>query len=63
MTCDASLETPGSRCAGRPQGRTGLTFVRPDCPIIVTLAERRGPLPVPYVRMVIRALEECCDDE
>ena len=47
----------------RPTARSHRTFVRPDCPFIVTLAERRGPLPVPYVRMVIRALEECCDDE
>jgi len=47
----------------RPTAGSHRTFVRPDCPFIVTLAERRGPLPVPYVRMVIRALEECCDDE
>ena len=54
-------------CAGfemrRPTAGSHRTFVRPGCPFIVTLAERRGPLPVPYVRMVIRALEECCDDE
>ena len=47
----------------RPTAGSHRTFVRPDCPFIVTLAERRGPLSVPYVLMVIRALEECCDDE
>jgi hypothetical protein len=39
------------------------TFARPGCSMIVTLRDTRGPLFAAYVRTVVRALEECCDDD
>jgi len=39
------------------------TFAKPGCSMIVTLVDTRGPFFAAYVRMVVRALEECCDDD
>ena len=46
----------------RPTAGSHRTFAMPGCQVIVTVAERRGPLPLPYVRLALRAIEECCED-
>jgi predicted RNA binding protein YcfA (HicA-like mRNA interferase family) len=56
------LEDAGFVMRSRTSG-SHRTFAKPACSLIVTLVETRGPLFAAYVRMVMRALEECCDDD
>ena len=56
------LEDAGFVMRSRTAG-SHRTFAKPGCSLIVTLVEARGPLFAGYVRMVVRALEECCEDD
>jgi predicted RNA binding protein YcfA (HicA-like mRNA interferase family) len=37
-------------------------FTKPDCEMGVSIPQKKGPVLVAYVRKVVRALEECCDE-
>lgn len=56
------LEEAGFVMRSRTAG-SHRTFARPGCSMIVTLRDTRGPLFAACVRTVVRALEECCDDD
>jgi predicted RNA binding protein YcfA (HicA-like mRNA interferase family) len=56
------LEDAGFVMRSRTAG-SHRTFAKRGCTVIVTLPDSRGLLFAAYVRMVIRALEECCDDD
>jgi hypothetical protein len=57
----AILEASGFVLHPRQKG-SHRTFQKPGCVIAPTLVEERGPVKAYAVRMVIQALEECCDD-
>jgi predicted RNA binding protein YcfA (HicA-like mRNA interferase family) len=56
------LEDAGFVMRSRTAG-SHRTFAKPACSVIVTLVDTRRPVFAAYVRMVVRALEECCDDD
>jgi HicA toxin of bacterial toxin-antitoxin, len=57
----AILESAGFVMHSRQKG-SHRTFQKPGCLIAPTLVDQRGPVKAYSVRIVIQALEECCDD-